>query len=112
MQQVDMKTSATVLAILYGKGGLGDVGRHAILAAFERNDVASVKVFSQHPESLEEENYKCGCLNAHNLTVEQRKCIDIIPVKNNWKDDLSAHFVGWFHGRCVMSWHSATFSRR
>jgi hypothetical protein len=59
-----------------------------------RNDVASVKVFSQHPESLEEENYKCGCLNAHNLTVEQRKCIDIIPVKNNWKDDLSAHFVG------------------
>jgi hypothetical protein len=106
MQQVDMKTSATVLAILYGKGGLGDVGRHAILAAFERNDVASVKVFSQHPESLQE-NYKCGCLNPHNLTVEQRKRIDIIPVKHNWKDDLSAHFVGWFHGRCVMSWHSA-----
>ncbi len=88
-----MKTSATVLAILYGKGGLGDVGRHAILAAFERNDVASVKVFSQHPESLQE-NYKCGCLNPHNLTVEQRKRIDIIPVKHNWKDDLSAHFVG------------------
>ena len=89
-----MKTSGTVLAILYGKGGLGDVGRHAILAALERNDVASVKVFSQHPETLEEENYKCGCLKAHSFTVEQRKRIEIIPVKNNWKDDLSAHFEG------------------
>jgi hypothetical protein len=110
-----MKTSATVLAILYGKGGLGDVGRHAILAVLERFDVASViKVFSQHPESLEEENYmyKCRCLNPHNLTVEQRKRIDIIPVMNNWKDDLSAHFVGVTAVVSLMSWHSATFSRR
>ena len=45
------------------------------------------------PESVEEENYKRRCLNPHNLTVEQRKHIDIISIKNNWKDDLSVHFV-------------------
>lgn len=48
VQQVDVKTSTTVLAILSGKGGLGDVGRHAILAALERNDVASHRSKSFH----------------------------------------------------------------
>lgn len=31
-----MKTPGAVLAILYGKGGLGCVGRHAVVAALER----------------------------------------------------------------------------
>lgn len=90
-----MKTPGAVLAVLYGKGGLGDVGRHAVLAALERDDVATVKVLSrQHPETLEEKNWKCGCPHDHNFTPVQRKRIEIIPVKNNWKDDLSGYFDG------------------
>ena len=88
-----MKNPATILAVLYGKGGLGDVGRHAVLAALERDDVASVKVLSEHPESLNETNWKCGCLGGHNLTSEQRKRLEMIHVKNNWKD-ISGHFQG------------------
>lgn len=86
-----MKNTATVLAVLYGKGGLGDVGRHAVLAALERDDVTTVKVLSQYPETLNETNWKCACPGGHELTAEQRKRLEIVPVKNNWKD-ISGHF--------------------
>jgi len=88
-----MKTSGAVLAILYGKGGLGDVGRHAVLATLQRDDVSFVKVFSQHPETLNEKRWKCGCSIEHRFTLEQRKRIEIVPVKNNWKD-ITEHFSG------------------
>lgn len=88
-----MKSPTAVLAILYGPGGLGDVGRHAILAALERDDVASIKVLSEHPKTLNEKNWKCGCPNDHTFTEEQRKRMEIIPVKDNWKD-ITSHFSG------------------
>ena len=90
-----MKSQPAVLAILYSKGGLGDVGRHAILAALERDDVASVKVFSEHPETLQETNWKCGCPDDHVLTEDQLKRMEIIKVSPGWKaKDLSSHFEG------------------
>jgi hypothetical protein len=49
------------LVILYGIGGLSDVGRHALQAALERSEVLHVKVLTQHPELLEESNWNCGC---------------------------------------------------
>jgi len=88
-----------VLAILYSKGGLGDVGRHAVLAALERDDVGSIKVFSEHPEKIQnfhpKKNWNCGCPDKHVLTEEQLNRIEIISVSHGWKvKDLSKHFEG------------------
>lgn len=87
-----MKTEAAQLAVLYSKGGLGDVGRHAILAALERKDVSYIKVLSEHPETLEEKNWNCGCPQDHEFTNEERDRIEIIPVKD-WTD-ITGHFEG------------------
>lgn len=81
-----------MLAVLYSKGGLGDVGRHAILAALERKDVTSIKVLSEHPETLQEKNWNCGCPQDHELTKEELGRIEIIPVKD-W-NDITGHFKG------------------
>lgn len=89
-----------VLAILYSKGGLGDVGRHAVLAALERDDVKSIKVFTEHPETIQsfhpKKNWNCGCPEKHVLTEEQLKRIEIITVPDeHWRvKDLSPHFEG------------------
>lgn len=88
---------AAVLAILYSKGGLGDVGRHAVLAALERDDVVKIKVFSQHPEMIQQchpkKNWNCGCPDKHVLTKEQLERVEVIPVGEHWKvKDLSPHF--------------------
>lgn len=93
-------TDKATLAILYSKGGLGDVGRHAILAALERDDVGAVRVFTQHPEMIQEvppekKNWNCGCPETHVLTKEQLDKIEIIPVDEHWRvKDLSPHFEG------------------
>lgn len=89
-----MKNSGPVIAVLFSKGGLGDVGRHAVLAAIERDDVSKVKVISQRTEMLEETKWKCGCANNHGFTEEQHKRMEIIPIKDNWKSDISQHFHG------------------
>jgi hypothetical protein len=82
-----------MLVILYGSGGLSDVGRHAVQAALEIPGV-ECKVLTQHPEMLEESNWKCGCPQGHQLSEQDRKRIQVIPVKS-WKDtSLSAHFQG------------------
>lgn len=84
-----MKNTGSVVAILFGKGGLGDIGRHAVLAALQRDDVSQVKVLSENPETLEEPNWKCGCTNNHFFTDEQRERMEIIPVTDNWKNITS-----------------------
>lgn len=87
-----MKTQPAKLAVLYSNGGLGDVGRHAILAALERKDVSSIKVLSEHPETLQEKNWNCGCPQDHELTKEELDRIEIIPIKD-W-GDIMRHFEG------------------
>jgi hypothetical protein len=96
-KEQEPSASKSTLAILYSKGGLGDVGRHAILAALERDDVGAIKVFTQHPELIQEydqkKNWNCGCPEKHVLTKEQLEKIEIITVGEHWKvKDLSPHF--------------------
>lgn len=72
---------------------LGDVGRHAVLAALERDKVSTVKVLSQNIETLEEKNWNCGCPEDHGFTEEQRIRLELVPVKDNWKD-ITMHLSG------------------
>lgn len=83
------------LVILYSKGGLGDVGRHAVQAALERpNDIQEIKVLSEHTETLEEDNWNCGCSTPHSFTDEERKRVAIIKI-DSWEDEsLLEHFEG------------------
>jgi hypothetical protein len=82
------------LVILYSKGGLGDVGRHAVQAALENNENSEIRVLAQHPETLDEKNWNCGCPEEHVFTDEQRKHIQIHKVESWEKDDLSIRFQG------------------
>jgi NAD(P)H-binding len=85
------------LVILYGVGGLSDVGRHAILAALERSDVEHVTVLTQHPELLgQETRWNCGCETPHVISESDQARLTIVPVKS-WKDDttsITPHFQG------------------
>jgi hypothetical protein len=82
------------LVVLYGTGGLSDVGRHAVQAALERSDVGSIKVLTQHPQLLEESNWKCGCEKPHEFSKQDRQRFEVIPVKSWTDDDLGSHFAG------------------
>lgn len=86
------------LVILYGVGGLSDVGRHAVLAALDAG-VESIRVLTQHPELLELPNWKCSCPTPHSFTEAERRRIRVVPVKD-WQDEdeyqtsLQQHFRG------------------
>jgi hypothetical protein len=41
---------ATVVAVVFQDGGLGDCGRHALLHALQRDDVSEVRAVSREPE--------------------------------------------------------------
>lgn len=94
------------LVVLYGIGGLSDVGRHAILAAMERPAaVEKIIVITEYPELLDEENWECSCPGGHtNPTIKSSSPtsdeleVDISVVKiNSWKKDqpnLKEHFSG------------------
>lgn len=89
------------LVILYGIGGLSDVGRHAILAALEKKEPAidKITVITEYPEKLEEENWECNCPGGHtNPFNDPNTASKLEMVKiDTWKNDqpnLSKHFVG------------------
>ena len=64
------------LVVLFSKGGLGDVGRHAVRAALDRGDeIEHITVLSQHTASLNDENWNCGCESPHKFTDEEKKRI-------------------------------------
>ena len=80
-------TTAAVsrLVILYGIGGLSDVGRHAILAALEQPAVKEIKVVTEYPELLNETNWECGCPGGHtNPAKDHPDKVEVIPVES-WK---------------------------
>jgi hypothetical protein len=84
--------SLNKLVILYCRGGLGDVGRHAVRVALDRPDVDEITVLSPHAESLEDENWKCGCPEPHKFTAEERKRFKVIKIES-WEDEsLLDHF--------------------
>jgi len=90
------KTSATRLVILYGHGGLSDVGRHAVQVAVEKMKQkeihGSITVLTRYPKLLEETNWMCGCPTPHGFSAEEHKLFQLVHVKD-WSDEnLSTHF--------------------
>lgn len=87
------------LVILYGIGGLSDVGRHAILAALEHSSVEKITVITEYPEKLDEKNWDCGCPDGHtNPFKDPANASKLHMVKiDTWKrpqTDLARHFQG------------------
>jgi NAD(P)H-binding len=72
------------LVILYGVGGLSDVGRHAVqVALLEHADVVShVTVVAQAPHHLllQEANWKCGCEQPHAIDVTNNERLTVVSV--------------------------------
>jgi NAD(P)H-binding len=82
------------LVVLYGMGGLSDVGRHAILAALERTDVDHITVLTKYPKLLDETNWNCGCPEPHQLSASDKERMTIVPMES-WlsiTDDLISMF--------------------
>eukprot|EP00970_Alexandrium_tamarense_P019838 scaffold14521_cov200-Alexandrium_tamarense.AAC.2 len=86
------------IVILYGIGGLSDVGRHAILAALEKPSVEHITVITSYPELLDEKNWECNCLpdSGHTNPFNDpayAKRLEMVKI-NSWKNDhdLSKHF--------------------
>mmetsp|Transcript_1830 Transcript_1830/g.2698 ORF Transcript_1830/g.2698 Transcript_1830/m.2698 type:complete len:284 (-) Transcript_1830:1948-2799(-) len=87
------------LVILYGIGGLSDVGRHAILAALEHASVQKITVITEYPEKLDEKDWDCGCPGGHtNPFQDPDHALKLTMVKvDTWKrpqPDLARHFRG------------------
>jgi hypothetical protein len=84
------------LVVLYGIGGLSDVGRHAILAVMEKN-VENITVITEYPDMLDDKNWECGCPDGHiNPFKDAAYASKLTMVKiDSWKNDqpyLSQHF--------------------
>jgi len=84
------------LVVLYGIGGLSDIGRHAILAALEKQ-VEHITVITEYPDMLDDENWECGCTNGHtNPFNDEAHASKLTMVKiDSWKNEhpnLSEHF--------------------
>jgi hypothetical protein len=92
-----MGSSTTVkaakLVVLYGIGGLSDVGRHAVQVALQRTE--TVTVLTQHPKKMEESNWDCGCPEPH-FSDQDRARMQVVFVENWTKDaaGLEKHFQG------------------
>ena len=92
---------ASKLIILYGIGGLSDVGRHAILAALEHKSVQHITVITEYPEKLNEKNWECNCSPKDGHTnpfndAENASRLKMVKI-DTWKNeqvDLSTHFEG------------------
>ncbi|KAG7340698.1 NADPH-binding protein [Nitzschia inconspicua] len=77
---------ASRLVILYGIGGLSDVGRHAILAALEQPAVSHITVVTEYPELLDEKRWECGCKEPHtNPATDHPEKIKVVGI-DSWKN--------------------------
>ncbi len=84
------------LVVLYGIGGLSDVGRHAILAGLEKN-VEHITVITEYPGMLNENSWECGCPDGHtNPFNDEAYASKLTMVEiDSWKNEqpnLSEHF--------------------
>jgi NAD(P)H-binding len=80
------------LVVLYGIGGLSDVGRHAILAALEppyADRISKITVVTEYPELLDEHNWECGCDGGHptNPSKTHADKVEIVPIDGSWNDE-------------------------
>lgn len=92
--------TASRLVILYGIGGLSDVGRHAILAALENKHVSKVTVITEYPELLDEKNWECSCPGGHtNPSKDHPDRVEVVPIPSSWNtEDHTSTLIKHFHG--------------
>jgi NAD(P)H-binding len=85
------------LVILFSKGGLGDVGRHAVRAALDRpNEIEHITVISQYTDSLKDKNWNSACSPSEiEITEDEWKRLTIVPIQS-WEDEAS--FLSYFEG--------------
>ena len=77
--------AAKRLVVLYGIGGLSDVGRHAILAALESPSVAQVTVITEYPDLLNEKQWECGCTPPHtNPAIDHPDKVKVVELTSAW----------------------------
>jgi hypothetical protein len=88
-----MNGTSRILVILFGKGGLSDVGRHALQAALEQPGV-ECRVLTQHPDMLKSVNWACGCPGDHHFTPQDERRFQVFPVDSWLDDNLLEHFQG------------------
>jgi hypothetical protein len=78
------------LVVLYGVGGLSDVGRHAILAALEppySDHIVKVSVVTEYPELLDDHDWECGCTGGHtNPSKDFPDKVVVVPINGSWND--------------------------
>ena len=79
-----MSASTAKLVILYGIGGLSDVGRHAVRAALDAG-VGQIRILTQHPHLLDSPDWKSACVDPHIFTDAERKRFQVIKV-DLWDD--------------------------
>lgn len=80
------------LVVIYGIGGLADVGRHAVEAALKQEPDLQVTVITKFPDLLWEKRWSCGCLHDHVFSEDDKKRLTVVEVKK-WDDaDLTEHF--------------------
>lgn len=73
------------LVILYGIGGLSDIGRHAILAALEEGpNVESIKVLTRFPDLLHEKNWNSGCPEPKSYPTDPK--VEVVKI-DSWETD-------------------------
>ena len=88
------------LVVLYGIGGLSDVGRHAILAALEQPTVQKVTVITEYPELLDETNWECGCPGGHTNPSKTKHPngaeVNVIGI-DSWNNDQSIKIQEYFN---------------
>lgn len=93
------------LVILYGIGGLSDVGRHAILAALEQPTIEQITVITEYPELLDvTKHWECSCPGGHsNPAKDHPTRVQLVPLPGGtatetaWKipqPELAQHFQG------------------
>jgi hypothetical protein len=91
-----MVPAAARLVILHGSGGLSDVGRHAVQVALDSAlfSVENVVVLTRNPELLQEPNWKCGCLEPHSFSDEQKARLTVVSVDSWETDKTDQYFEG------------------
>jgi hypothetical protein len=91
-----MASASHRLVVLYGIGGLSDVGRHAILAALEQPSVSHVTVITEYPELLDEKQWECNCDAHTNPSKTHSNKVTMIPIDSweNKQENLAQHFQG------------------
>ncbi|KAL7571742.1 hypothetical protein ACA910_002839 [Epithemia clementina (nom. ined.)] len=91
------------MAVFFGTGDLGDVGRHVVEAALAvpASVLGEIRVFSKSLETLSESNWSCGCQRQHGMftpmasqtELQQRRRLVLHNIDIS-RESVTSHLVG------------------